>query len=140
MCQQKQPVRHVTAVLATQSNSTDGAESFVAEAVKSVVESHGKVLTPEAMHASSGRRPLEAWQAVKDILDIDATAQQLFDESEPILTDRQNAQIHTSLLLDQCSNHGMASEHSFCLTEVDEITAYSNLSCCCQPLKQGNPG
>lgn len=40
------------------------------------------------MQASTGRRPVEAWQAVKDILEIDATAQQLFDESEPILTDR----------------------------------------------------
>ena len=58
------------------------------EAVKDVVESHGKKLTPEAVQASSGRRPLEAWQAVKDVLDIDCTAQQLFDESEPVLTER----------------------------------------------------
>lgn len=58
------------------------------EAVKDVVESHGKTLTPEAVQASSGRRPLEAWQAVKDILDIDCTAQQLFAESEPVLTER----------------------------------------------------
>lgn len=63
-------------------------ESFVTEAVRAVVEAHGKSLTPQAMQASTGRRPIEAWQAVKDILDIDATAQQLFDESEPILTDR----------------------------------------------------
>ena len=64
------------------------AESFVTETVKAVVESHGKSLTPEAIQASTGRRPIEAWQAVKDLLDIDATAQQLFDESEPILTDK----------------------------------------------------
>lgn len=63
-------------------------ESFVTEAVRSVVESYGKCLTPEAMQASTGRRPIEAWQAVKDILNIDATAQQLFDASEPILTER----------------------------------------------------
>ncbi|KAL3155731.1 hypothetical protein ABBQ32_012751 [Trebouxia sp. C0010 RCD-2024] len=63
-------------------------ESFVTEAVRSVVEAHGKILTPEAMQASTGRRPIEAWQAVRDVLDIDATAQQLFDESEPILTER----------------------------------------------------
>lgn len=70
-------------------------ESFVIEAVKDVVESHGKTLTPEAVQASSGRRPLEAWQAVKDILDIDCTAQQLFAESEPVLTERW----HTAKLM-----------------------------------------
>lgn len=64
------------------------AESFVIEAVKDVVESHGKSLTPEAIQASTGRRPLEAWQAVKDVLDIGCSAQQLFDESEPVLTER----------------------------------------------------
>lgn len=46
------------------------------------------------MQASTGRRPIEAWQAVKDILNIDATAQQLFDASEPILTERYMALPH----------------------------------------------
>ena len=40
------------------------------------------------LQASSGRRPLEAWQAVADLLGIDRTAQQLFDESEPLLEHR----------------------------------------------------
>ena len=36
-----------------------------------------------------GRRPLEAWQAVIDALGVkDASAQQLFDESEPLLQER----------------------------------------------------
>ena len=64
------------------------AESFVLETVKDVVNAHGKTLTPEAVQASTGRRPLEAWQAVKEVLDIDSTAKELFDESEPILTER----------------------------------------------------
>ena len=66
----------------------DATESFVLEAVKDVVNAHGKTLTPEAVQASTGRRPLEAWQAVKELLDIDSTAKELFDESEPILTER----------------------------------------------------
>ena len=64
------------------------AESFVLEAVKDVVEAHGRTLTAEAVQASTGRRPLEAWQSVKEVLDIDCTAQELFEESEPILTER----------------------------------------------------
>ena len=64
------------------------AESFVTEAVRDVVQSHGRSLTPEALQASTGRRPLEAWQAVKDVLDINCSAQQLFDESEPVLSER----------------------------------------------------
>ena len=63
-------------------------ESFVLEAVKDVVEAHGKTLTSEAVQVSTGRRPLEAWQSVKEVLDIDCTAEQLFEESEPILTER----------------------------------------------------
>lgn len=67
------------------------------EAVKDVVESHGKTLTPEALQASTGKRPLEAWQAVKDVLDIDCSAQQLFDESEPVLTDRSDHHIPSAV-------------------------------------------
>ena len=74
--------------VSTNVNASSGAESFVTEVVKVVVEAHGKTLTQEALQASSGRRPLEAWQAVKDLLGIDCSAQQLFDESEPVLSER----------------------------------------------------
>ena len=42
-------------------------------------------LTPPACRAALGKRPLECWQAVADILGIDATAQQLVDASVPLL-------------------------------------------------------
>lgn len=89
------------------------AETLVLEVVTTIVERYSKKLTPEALQASlgahrahscpsrlivpggnavlqasSGRRPLEAWQAVADLLGIDRSAQQLFDESEPLLEHR----------------------------------------------------
>ena len=39
--------------------------------------------------AGMGKRPLEAWQAVIDTLGLEATAEQLYAESEPLLTDRR---------------------------------------------------
>ena len=41
-----------------------------------------------AQKAGVGKRPLEAWQAVIDELGMDATAAQLYAESEPLLTDK----------------------------------------------------
>jgi len=41
-----------------------------------------------AQKAGMGKRPLEAWQAVIDTLGLQATAEQLYAESEPQLTDR----------------------------------------------------
>lgn len=86
------------------TSSRCSAESFVTEAVKAVVEAHGKALTQEALQASSGRRPLEAWQTVKEMLGIECSAQQLFDESEPVLAERSGLQLllHSTLLF-QCS-------------------------------------
>ncbi|GAB4824069.1 hypothetical protein N2152v2_011115 [Parachlorella kessleri] len=63
-------------------------ESLVLEVAKTVCERHGKQLTPEAARASLGRTPLDAWQTVADMLGIECTAQQLFEESEPLLVKR----------------------------------------------------
>ena len=41
-----------------------------------------------AQKAGMGKRPLEAWQAVIDTLGLQGTAEQLYAESEPQLTDR----------------------------------------------------
>ncbi len=64
-------------------------ESLVRSVSAEVLQRHGSKLTPEAEKGAVGRRPLDAWQAVIDTLDMkDATAQQLFDESEPLLQKR----------------------------------------------------
>ena len=67
----------------------DIAESLVVDVTKTVLARHGKELTQEAQVASMGKRVLDAWQSVIDVLDIrDATAQQLYEESEPLLCER----------------------------------------------------
>ena len=59
------------------------------EVARTVLARHRSVLTPAALAASAGRRPLEAWQATVDALGLtDATAQQLYDESEALLKER----------------------------------------------------
>lgn len=64
-------------------------ETLVLDVASKVVESHGKVLTDTAIHASLGKRPLDAWATVIDMVGIsNATAQELFDASEPMLTER----------------------------------------------------
>lgn len=64
------------------------AESLVCEVSRKVLAAHGATLTPEAVKAGMGKRPLEAWQAVVDSLQLAVPAQQLYDESEPLLTER----------------------------------------------------
>lgn len=64
-------------------------ETLVLSVARAVVQAHGKELTEEAIVASLGRRPIDAWQQVIDLLSLEnCTAEQLFDESEPILTER----------------------------------------------------
>ena len=67
------------------------AESLVCNVSQRVLAAHGASLTPEAAKAGLGKRPLEAWQAVVDVLGLAVPAQQLYDESEPLLTERQAA-------------------------------------------------
>ena len=65
------------------------AESLVLEVARGVLAQHGRALTPEALAAAAGRRPLEAWQATVDALGLtEVTAQQLYDESEALLKER----------------------------------------------------
>ena len=49
---------------------------------------YGKELTKEVAHKGIGLRPLECWCTIVDALGIDATAQELFDKSEPELVTR----------------------------------------------------
>lgn len=63
-------------------------ESLVCDVSQRVLAAHGATLTPEAVKAGLGKRPLEAWQAVVDLLGLPVPAQQLYDESEPLLTER----------------------------------------------------
>jgi hypothetical protein len=65
------------------------AESLVCDVSQRVLTAHGASLTPEASKAGLGKRPLEAWQAVVDVLGLAVPAQQLYDESEPLLTERR---------------------------------------------------
>jgi len=71
---------HVKAVLACP------AESLVLDVARSVLASHGKDLTAEVQRVAIGRTPIDAWQATIDALGMQGvTAQQLFNESEPLL-------------------------------------------------------
>ena len=63
-------------------------ETLVLSVARDVVRAHGKKLTEEAIAASIGRRPVDAWQMVADILGIECSAEQLFSESEPLLVNR----------------------------------------------------
>lgn len=59
------------------------------EVASSIIEKHGKKLTTSARIASIGKKPLEAWQATIDSLEIkNVTARQLYEESEPELQGR----------------------------------------------------
>lgn len=58
------------------------------QVAKNVVARHGKHLTLEVAAASLGKRPLEAWQTVADMLGIDQSAHDLFEESEKILIEK----------------------------------------------------
>ena len=67
----------------------NNAESLVLEVARGVLAQHGRALTPQALAAAAGRRPLEAWQATVDALGLtEVTAQQLYDESEALLKER----------------------------------------------------
>lgn len=65
-------------------------ETLLLAIARDVLKPYGKDLTAEAISASLGRRPVDAWQAVVDALDLGSctTAQELFDRSEPLLTHR----------------------------------------------------
>ncbi|KAK9866907.1 hypothetical protein WJX84_006651 [Apatococcus fuscideae] len=81
--------RPVKAVIFDLDGTLLDTESLVRSVSATVLERHGAKLTPDAEKAALGRRPLEAWQAVIEVLDVKgSTAQQLFDESEPLLQAR----------------------------------------------------
>jgi len=62
---------------------------MIVEVAGSITEKYGKQLTTAARLASIGKKPLESWQATIDTLELEgATAQQLYDESQPKLQAR----------------------------------------------------
>lgn len=62
-------------------------ETLVIKYATAVLQSHGYDLTSDAIACSIGKRPLDAWQAVVDMLNITSiTAEQLLAESEALLT------------------------------------------------------
>lgn len=63
-------------------------ETIVLDVSRSILDKYDKVLTKDVIAASVGRRPIDAWQRVIDMLDIPATAEELFNETESILTER----------------------------------------------------
>lgn len=63
-------------------------ETIVLDVSQSVLKKYDKVLTKDVIAASVGKRPLDAWQQVIDMIYIPATAEELFNETESILTER----------------------------------------------------
>lgn len=49
---------------------------------------YGKQLTKDVAQLGIGKRPLDCWAAIGDALGLPATAQELFDQSEPELLAR----------------------------------------------------
>ena len=73
------------------------------EVAKTIVDRHGSQLTMEAQLASTGRKPLDAWQAVIDTLHLEGcTAQDLYNESEPLLRERQAPSLLLGFLKTDC--------------------------------------
>lgn len=64
------------------------AESLCIEVAQQVLSQYGKTLTPEAQRAALGKRPLDCWRDVARVLQLDVSAQTLFDETEPLLSQR----------------------------------------------------
>ncbi len=64
------------------------AESLCIDVAQQVLAVYGKQLTKEAQRAALGRRPLDCWCDVAKLLGLEGvvTGQQLFDQSEPLLT------------------------------------------------------
>ena len=63
-------------------------ETLILDIARHVVAQHGKELTEEAIAASLGRSPIDAWATVARLLDIDAPPQSLLDAAEPLLRER----------------------------------------------------
>jgi hypothetical protein len=58
------------------------------EVSEQVLAKHGKALTKEAHAAALGKRPLDCWRDVAAILELNVPAEQLFNETEPLLQAR----------------------------------------------------
>jgi HAD superfamily hydrolase (TIGR01509 family) len=84
---QMQPIKAVVFDLDGTLLST---ETLVVDVARRVLESYGKELTQEALVASIGKTPLEAWQSTMEVVGLaeqSCTAAKLYEESEAILED-----------------------------------------------------
>jgi hypothetical protein len=65
------------------------AETLCFQISKELIrERYGKELTKEVALSAIGKKPLESWAVVREQLELQATAQELLDQSEPLLLDR----------------------------------------------------
>jgi hypothetical protein len=58
---------------------------------RQVLARHGATLTKEAAAVALGKRPLDCWSDVAQVLGLAVPAQQLLDETEPLLQTRWGA-------------------------------------------------
>eukprot|EP00191_Tetraselmis_sp_GSL018_P007511 CAMPEP_0177620410 /NCGR_PEP_ID=MMETSP0419_2-20121207/26885_1 /TAXON_ID=582737 /ORGANISM="Tetraselmis sp., Strain GSL018" /LENGTH=482 /DNA_ID=CAMNT_0019119955 /DNA_START=56 /DNA_END=1505 /DNA_ORIENTATION=- len=78
----------ITTVLFDLDGTLIDTETLVNGVASQVVSKYGKSLPHSVQQAALGKRPLEAWKIVADQLEIPKTAEELFEESEPLLVDR----------------------------------------------------
>ena len=64
------------------------SETLCFQVAQKVVRAHGRELTKDVARLGVGKRPLECWTAIKQELDMEASAQELVDASEPELLAR----------------------------------------------------
>lgn len=64
------------------------AETACLKVGQAIAAKYGKQLTKEVVAKALGKRPLESWDIIRQELDIPATAQELFELSEPELQKR----------------------------------------------------
>ena len=80
-----------SSVLVQQGHGSPGyhgawhAETLCFQVGQEVVSRYGKQLTREVARAGIGKRPLECWAIIAEMLAIEASAQELFDQTEPQL-------------------------------------------------------
>jgi hypothetical protein len=58
------------------------------EVGRQVLAKYGATLTKEAAAVALGKRPLDCWADVASVLGLQVPAQQLLDETEPLLQAR----------------------------------------------------
>mmetsp|Transcript_30941 Transcript_30941/g.79450 ORF Transcript_30941/g.79450 Transcript_30941/m.79450 type:complete len:384 (+) Transcript_30941:264-1415(+) len=100
----------VTAVLFDLDGTLIDTETLVNGVASEVVAGYGKSLTAEVQQAALGQRPIEAWGVVAKLLELPRTAEELFAESEPKLSEKwQECKLLAGVqrLVDHLAAHGV---------------------------------